>query len=67
MRDKKFILKDIMKMPAKAESKGQLVDTLHNRFLLFHGTNNANVLSIIEQGLQVSASNASHHHGEAYG
>jgi len=35
--------------------------------MLWHGTSNANLLSIIETGLQVSPANAFRHAGQAFG
>ena len=35
--------------------------------MLFHGTSKANLLSILEQGLQIKPSNAAMYHGSAFG
>ena len=35
--------------------------------MLFHGTSKANLLSILEQGMQIKPSNAAFHHGSAFG
>lgn len=40
---------------------------LHNHYMLFHGTRNANVLSIMEQGLRITPSNSIVYHGSSYG
>lgn len=45
----------------------KLFDSLHNHFMLFHGSTKANLLSIIEQGLQVSPQNGYRQHGQAWG
>jgi len=40
---------------------------IHNHMMLFHGTNSANLISILEQGLCIQPSNASRHNGSAFG
>ena len=35
--------------------------------MLFHGTSKANLLSILEQGVQIKPSNAAFHNGSAFG
>lgn len=35
--------------------------------MLFHGTNSANLISILEQGLMIQPSNAARHNGSAFG
>lgn len=35
--------------------------------MLFHGTSKANLLSILESGMQIKPSNASHYNGSAFG
>ena len=42
-------------------------NNIHNHFMLFHGSSNANILSIIEQGLQIKPVNSSTKHGSAFG
>lgn len=45
----------------------QLFRSLHNHYMLFHGTSKANLLSIMEQGLQLAPRNAAMQHGSAFG
>ena len=44
-----------------------LFNNLHQHTMLFHGTSKANLLSILEQGMQIKPSNAALHHGSAFG
>ena len=40
---------------------------MHNHMLLFHGTSNANILSVIEQGLKIRPKNSTKFAGSAFG
>ena len=41
--------------------------SIGNHVMLFHGTSNANVLSILEQGLQITPANSISSNGQAFG
>eukprot|EP00347_Sterkiella_histriomuscorum_P000305 403376393 len=52
---------------SRIHEKDQFFKNLHNHYMLFHGTKNANVLSILGTGLQIAPSNSAQIHGQQYG
>ena len=70
-RKRKYILKNIYKVGRNRQestiSDPALFNNLHQHTMLFHGTSKANLLSILEQGMQIKPSNAALHHGSAFG
>ena len=51
----------------KSQPASSLFDDTHHHTMLFHGTSNANLISILEQGLQMKPRNAAFYHGSAHG
>jgi len=49
------------------ESAPKLFRDCHNHMMLFHGTTKANLLSILEDGMQVKPTNAAFYNGSAFG
>ena len=45
----------------------ELFTQTHNHTMLLHGTSNANLISILEQGLQLKPRNAAFYHGSVFG
>ena len=65
---KKMILQNIFEVGSKSgQTDPHLFSETHNHMMLFHGTNNANLISILEQGLQMKPRNAAFYHGSAQG
>ena len=63
-----LVLQNIFEVGRKTSQKSPpLFDDLHHHLMLFHGTSNANLISILEQGLQMKPRNAAFYHGSAHG
>ena len=65
---KSMVVQNIFEVSSKESKKDPILFTsTHNHTMLFHGTSNANLISILESGLQVKPRNAAFHHGSAFG
>ena len=52
---------------ASGKDDPALFKNLHQHMMLFHGTSKANLLAILEQGMQIKPQNAAFHNGSVFG
>ena len=70
---RQLVLRNIFEVAAskatakKGSQEPELFRNVHQHMMLFHGTSKANLLSILESGMQIKPQNASHHNGSAFG